>query len=128
MTTSKLSDELFPCVYLNAYSYLPDCHPCNSFTPSHPCNSFTPRTLTPSLQLVSYCLSSHTSCVPQQLNSRQNGKFHGHHIEFLLGSLVLSSVHSTIIITNAFINQAGSYYVITIVYFIWDRSQLYPII
>ena len=45
----------------------------------------------------------------------------------LLGSLVLSSVHSMIIITNALINQAGNYYVITSFYLIWDRSQLYPL-
>ena len=31
----------------------------------------------------------------------------------LFGSLVLSSVHSTIIITNTLINQTGSYYIIT---------------
>ena len=57
--------------------------------------------------------SSHISRVPQQLCSRKNGKFSGHRVESLLGSLVLSSVHSTTIITNALINQTGSYYVIT---------------
>ena len=35
------------------------------------------------------------------------------YVESLLGSLLLSSVHSMIIITNVLINQAGSYYVIT---------------
>ena len=65
--------------------------------------------------------------VPHQLNSRQNSKFHGHHVESSLSLLMLSSVHSTIIITNTLINQAGSYYVITNFYLIWDRRQLYPI-
>ena len=69
--------------------------------------------------------SSHVSCVPQQLSSRKNGKFSGHRVESLLGLLVLSSVHSTILITNVLINQTGSYYIITNFYLIWDRSQLY---
>ena len=71
-------------------------------------------------------LSGHVSQVPQQLNSRQDGEFLGHHVESLLGSLVLSSVHSMIIITNTLklINQTESYYVITNFYL---RSQLYPI-
>ena len=80
-----------------------------------------------SLWLVRYHLSSYISCVPQQLNSRKNGKICGHRVESSLGSLVRSSDHSTIIITNMLINQVGSYYVITNFYLIWGRSQLYPV-
>ena len=80
------------------------------------------------LGLVRYCLSSHISCcVPQQLSSRKNGEFRVHCVESSLGSLILSSAHSTIIITNMLINQTGSYYAITNFYLIWNRSQLYPI-
>ena len=66
----------------------------------------------PSFWLVRYRLSSQVSCVPQPLSSRKNGKFRGHRVESLLGSLVLSSVHSTTIIANALINQTENYYVI----------------
>ena len=76
--------------------------------------------------LLSIILPAILSFVPQQLNSRQNGKFCGHHVKSLLGSLMLSSVHSTIIITNALINQAGSCYIITNFYI--GRRQLYRII
>ena len=84
----KPSDELFPCVYSTAYSYLPGC--CLH-------NSLTPRISTLSLLIVRYRLSGYPSCVPQQLNSRQNGEFCGHRVESLLGSLVLSSVYSRIL-------------------------------
>ena len=67
------------------------------------------QTSVSSLWLVRCRLSGHVSSVAQQLNFRQNSKFCGHHVEFSLGLLVLSSVHSTIIITNTLINQAGSY-------------------
>ena len=116
---SKPSDELFPCVYFTTYSYLPGCH-------LH--NSLASRTSVSSLQFVEYIVfPTILSFVPQQLNSRQNDKFCGYRVESLFGSLVLSSVHSTIIINNTLINQAGSYYVITNFYLIWDRRQLYPI-
>ena len=62
---------------------------------------------------------------PTVIKLKQNGEFHGHWVDSLLGSLVLSSVHPKIIITNVLINQAGSYYVITNFYLIWDRSHLY---
>ena len=75
------------------------------------------------IALVCQLPSSQMGCVLQQLNSRQNGKFCGHHVESLLGSLMLFSVQSAIIITNL-INQAGSYYVITNFQLIWDESQL----
>ena len=74
-----------------------------------------------SLWLVRCRLSGHVSSVAQQLNFRQNSEFCGHqliHGEFSLGSLVLSSVHLTIIVTNTLINQAGSYYVNTNFYLI----------
>ena len=71
------------------------------------------------LRLDRYHLSGHVICISQQLNSRQNVDFHGHSVESLLGSLVLSSIHSTIIITNTLINQARIYYVITNFYLIW---------
>ena len=113
---SKPSEEPFPCVYFSAYSYLPGCCPRNSLTPL--------RIYVSLLRLVRYHFSGHVICISQELNSRQNGEFHGHCVESLLGSLVLSSVHSTIIIiTNALINQARIYYVITNFYLIWDRSQ-----
>ena len=67
--------------------------------------------------------ATYVCCVPQQLNSRQNGEFCGHRVESSLGSLMLSSVDSTII-TNMVINQTGSYYIITNFYLIWDRSPL----
>ena len=54
----------------------------------------------------------HVSCVPQQTNSRQNDEFRGYHVESLLCSLLLSSVHSMIVITNTLINQAESYRVL----------------
>ena len=76
-------------------------------------------------QLDGFHLSGHISCVKQQLiNSRQNGKFRRHHVKSMLGSPMLSPVHSTIIITNPLFIQAESYYVITNFYLIWDRSQL----
>ena len=37
------------------------------------------------------------------------------------------SVHSTTIAANVLISQAGSYYVLTDHYLIWDSSQLYPV-
>ena len=117
---SKPSDELFSCVCFATYSYLSGCH-------LH--NSLTSRTSMSSLRHLfglSF-LPATLNFIPQQLNSRQNGKFHGHHVESLLGLLMLFSVHSTIIITNTLINQARSYYVITNFYLIWDRRQLYPI-
>ena len=61
---SKLSDELFSFVYFAAYSYLPGCR-------AH--NSLAPRISASSLWPVRHCLSGHISCVPQHLNSRQNG-------------------------------------------------------
>ena len=91
------------------------------------CNSLIPQTSTSLLQLVGSHYSSHISYVPQQLNSRQNGKFRGHHAESLLSSLVLSSIHSTVTVTNTLINHAGNYYIITNFYLKWDRSQVYPI-
>ena len=115
---SKPSDELFPCIYLLTYSSLPDCCPRNILAS---------RTSMPSLWFVRYRLSCHVNFIPQQLNFRQNGEFRVHCVESSLGPLVLSSVHSTIIITNVLINQAESYYVITNFYLIWDRRQLYPI-
>ena len=60
-----------------------------------------------SLRLVRSYPSGHISCVPQQLNSRWNGDFREHGVESLLGLLVLSAVHSTIIIINALINQVA---------------------
>ena len=78
-----------------------------------------------------YCLagqvSSYVGCVPLQLNYRQNVEICGHHIESSLGLPVHFSVHSTTIITNVLINQAGSYYAIIKLYLIWDKSLLYPI-
>ena len=58
------------------------------------------------IPLVRCCPFGHINHVPQHINSRRNGKFREHGVESSLGSLVLSSVHSTIIITNALINQA----------------------
>ena len=55
---SKPSNKLFPCIYLAAYSHLPGC--CLH-------NSLIPKTSVLLLQLVRYCLSSHSSCVPQKL-------------------------------------------------------------
>ena len=94
---------------------------------AYPRNGLKLWTSVSSLQLVSCFVSGHVSFVPQQFNSRQNGKFCGHRVKSLFGSLMLSSVHSTIIIINAFINQAGSYYIITNFYLIRDRSQLYSV-
>ena len=102
---------LFYCLYC---SYWPDC--CWR-------NSLTLRTSALSLWLVKYRLCSQ-NCVPQQLSSRKNGEFHGHCVGSLLGSLVLSSVHSTIIITNAFISQTGSYYVINFTLFGIEASYI----
>ena len=49
-------------------------------------------------------------------------------VESSLSSLVLSSVHLTIIITNMLIKQAGSQSRKSIRnYQFWDRSQLYPV-
>ena len=112
---SKSSDELFTCVCFTSYGYLPGYY-------QH--NSITPRTPASSLRLVRYHLSDHISCVPKQLSSRQNGEFRGYCVESLLCSLMLSSVHSTIIITNMLINQVGSYYIITNFHLILHRSQL----
>ena len=82
-------------------------------------------------RLVRCHLSSHgtdVSHVPQQLNSRQIGEFCGHHVKSLLGSLMLSSVHSTIITTSTLINQAGSYYVITNCYLIGIEASYIPLL
>ena len=114
---SKPNNEVFLYAYFAAY--LPSCRPCNGLKPSHPRHHFGFS--------VSCRLSGHVSRVPQQLNSKKNGEFRGHSVESSLGSLVLSSVHLTIIFTNALINQAGSYYIISSFYLIWDRSQLYPV-
>ena len=84
--SSKPSDKLFACVYFAAYSYLPGCCPHNSFTPT---------TSVSLLWLFGYRLSGYISYVSQQLNSWQNDKFCGHCVESLLGSLMLSSIHST---------------------------------
>ena len=116
---SKPTNELFPCIYFATYSYLLGCCLCNTLTSrtsmARHCSG-----------LSSIILPAILGFVPQQLNSRQNGKFCGHHVKSLLGSLMLSSVHSTIIITNALINQAGSCYIITNFYI--GRRQLYRII
>ena len=80
-----------------------------------------------SIRPVRYHLYGHVNCVPQQLSSRQNGEFRGYRVESSLSSLVLSLVYSTII-TNALINQVGSYYICNYqFYLIWDRSHLYPV-
>ena len=99
---SNPSDELFPFVYFAVYSNLTGCRPHNSFSP---------RTSVSLFQFLSNHLSSHVTCVPQQLNFRQNGEFRRYHVESLLDSTMLSSIHATIIITNALSNQTGSYYI-----------------
>ena len=116
---SKPTNELFPCIYFATYT-VAICLAVVCVISSHqehPCHCFG---------LLTIVFPATLSFVPQQLNSRQNDKFCGHHVESLLGSLMFSSVHSTIIITNALISQAGSYYIITNFYI--DRRQLYHII
>ena len=65
--------------------------------------------------------SSHVGRVPQQLSSRQNGKFHGQCIAYLFSlpmpfSVLLSSL------TNNY-HQCTYYYVITNFYLIWNISH-----
>ena len=67
-------------------------------------------------------------CSSQHLNSRQNGIFHGHHIECLLGLPVPFSVRSTIITANVLINQGESYYVITSFYLVGIEVSDVPLL
>ena len=63
------------------------------------------------IALACWVLSSYTARLcPTPM---QNGEFRGHCLKSLLGSLGPLSVHSTIIIINTLIKQAGSYFVIT---------------
>ena len=107
---NKVMSYVFQCVYFAAYRL-----------------SFTYQSCTKNICIIaSACQipSSRVGCVPQQLNFRQNSKFHGHYIESLLGSPMFFSVDSTITFTNAFINHAGSYYMINNFYLIWGRSYV----
>ena len=91
----------------------------------HVLNSLTSRLVSmSSLWLVRYVPSSHIGCI---LQCRMNGEFRGHYVECLFGSPIPFSVYRTIIITNTFIKQTGSYYVITNLKLIWDINQLYPV-
>ena len=79
-------------------------------------NSLALRLSMSSLQLVRYCVSTQVTTI----SSRQNGKFAYNLFAWFVTVYTTASytghafsVHSTIIVTNVFINQAESYYVIT---------------
>ena len=116
---SKPNDELFRCVYFTAYSYLPGCHHITALYQEYPCHHFWPYEI-PSFRPHKLC--------PIAIKLQVEWWIPRHCVESLLGSFLLFSAHSTMIITNVLINQAGNYYVIINFYLIWDRSQLYPVV
>ena len=116
---SKPGDELFPCVYFTASIYLPGCCLCNSLTPRISISS-----LWLALGIVFPCRLCPTGIKLQeewQILWTSCRAFTWFTIAIITNALAIA------IITNALINQAGSYYIITNSYYIWDKSQLYPI-